>query len=288
MLDLTKMPSVKLVAVDIDGTLLNSSFRVSEGNIRALGDAHRAGIHVVIATGRRHAFAIPIAEMLGFSPHIISSNGAITRDAAGRLMAKTLMPRTIARAVLDHMQPWNSSAVLTFDREDKGSIVVQSRAHLSAHIARWIDSNTEYILEVDPLADSLTEDPIQTMYCGQVSEMSKAIEHLRQGSIVNDVSHHITQYDQRDLCIFDVLPRGCTKGHALAQLCTALGIASKDVLAVGDNYNDREMLEFCGYPFVVSNAHDDLKEQGWTVTGSNDDDGVAKAIASILEPAERS
>jgi Cof subfamily protein (haloacid dehalogenase superfamily) len=277
------MPSVKLIAVDIDGTLLNSSFRVSEANVRALHDAQQSGIRVALCTGRRHAFALPIAKMLGFDPYIVSSNGAVTRDAEGRQLGKTLMPIPTAKAVLDHMQKWNNACVLTFDREGTGALVVQSRAELVGRIARWVESNIEYIDEVNPIQDALTEEPIQTMYCGVIPEMQRAMAHLKSGSVSEQVSCHLTRYDNRDLSIFDVLPRGCTKGHALELLCSSLGIAREEVAAIGDNYNDREMLDFAGHAFVMANGHEDMKHMGWTVTRSNDEDGVAHAIASVLE-----
>lgn len=281
------MPSLKLIAVDIDGTLLNSSFSISETNLDALAEAHEAGIHVVLATGRRHAFALPIARLLGFAPFIISSNGALSRGPQGDLLGKTLMPRETACAVLDHMHNWTNSAVLTFDREVQGALVVQSRAQLIGRISRWVESNLQYILEVNPIQDALTEDPIQTMFCGTVAEMNQAVAQLGQSKVSASVSVHKTQYDDRDLCIFDVLPLGCTKGHALGKLCALLNIGREDVLAIGDNYNDREMLDFAGHPFVVANAHADMKTQGWTVTRSNDGDGVAHSIASVLESLAR-
>jgi Cof subfamily protein (haloacid dehalogenase superfamily) len=277
------MPSIKLIAVDIDGTLLNSQFQVSAANLKALYDVQKAGIHVALATGRRHAFALPIARMLGFDPLIISSNGAVTRDTLGTLLAKTLMPRDTARAVLDHMQPWNDACVLTFDREQEGAMVVQSRTKLHDHIASWVDSNASFIREINPIQDSLTEDPIQTMYCGTLSDMAQAMKHLFSGAVSERVSCHLTRYDNRNLSIFDILPRGCTKGHALEQLCTALDIQREEVLAIGDNYNDTEMLNFAGHAFIVANAHQDMKDRGWKLTRSNDEDGVAHAIASVLE-----
>jgi hydroxymethylpyrimidine pyrophosphatase-like HAD family hydrolase len=174
--------------------------------------------------------------------------------------------------------------VLTFDREGKGALVVQSRAELVGRIARWVESNIEYIDEVAPIQDALTEEPIQTMYCGVIPEMQRAMAHLKAGAVSAQVSCHLTRYDDRDLSIFDVLPLGCTKGHALEQLCSALGITREEVVAIGDNYNDREMLEFAGRAFVMANGHQDMKRNGWTVTRSNDEDGVAHALAQVLEP----
>ena len=75
-------PPIRLLATDIDGTLLNSQFQISEGDLVALRRAHAAGIEIVLVTGRRHTFALPIAQQLGFDLWLISSNGAVTRSLA--------------------------------------------------------------------------------------------------------------------------------------------------------------------------------------------------------------
>jgi Cof subfamily protein (haloacid dehalogenase superfamily) len=279
------MPPLKLIAVDIDGTLLNSRFQVSTEDLRALQEAHANGVHIVLATGRRHSFTLPIASRLGFEPFIISSNGAVTRDTRGSLLAKNLMKRDTARAVLDSMQQWTDQAVLTMDREGPGAMFVQSQTAVSARITRWVESNRDSISEVSPLQDALTEDPLQLMFCGELDEMQSLVRDFDATEIRSRVSCHVTQYDQRDLSILDVLPLGCTKGHALGALCERLGVNASEVLAIGDNYNDVEMLEFAGHAFVMANAHQDMKARSWKVTRSNDEDGVAHAIQSVLEPA---
>src|SRR5216683_2162618 len=91
------------------------------------------------------------------------------------------------------------------------------------------------------------------------------------------------QYDQRDLCIIDILNQGCTKGHALRRWADHHGIAPEEVMAIGDNYNDLEMLEFAGLPVIMGNASDDLKTRGWTVTSSNLESGVAVAVERIIQ-----
>lgn len=276
------MPPVKLVAVDIDGTLLNSQFRISEANLRALAAAHEAGICVVLATGRRQAFALPIARMLGFDPYIISSNGAMTCTPGGEVMAKELMAKQVALALLDHMQAFAGMAVLTFDREGKGALVVQSRAGLMPRLGRWLEKNEPYIIAVDPIQRSLTEAPMQMMFCGTIEQMESAIAHLAKASVAQQIHAANTRYEQRDLSILDVLPRGCTKGRALARLSRHLGISAGQVLAIGDNGNDREMLEFAGQAFVMANAVEEIKGFGWTLTHSNDEDGVAYALDLAL------
>ena len=279
------MPPIKLVAVDIDGTLLNSQFNVSKANVRALLEAHRAGIHVVLATGRRHTFAMPIAERLGFQPHIISSNGAMACAPSGEVITSTFMPRRVARALLNEMEPFAALAVLTFNRNGRGALVLQSRDASSPRLRGWLEKNAEYVVEVDPLQDSLTEDPIQIMYCADIKQMEHVLALLTSTPAAKDVTCSNTRYAHRDMSLVDVLPRGCTKGHALSQLAASLGVAADEIAAIGDNGNDREMLAFAGHAFVVENGVEELKRCGWTVVRSNDDDGVAHALELALRAA---
>jgi hypothetical protein len=98
----------------------------------------------------------------------------------------------------------------------------------------------------------------------------------------------MTEYEDRDLSILDVMRRGVTKGFALAEWAQRRGIRREEIMAIGDNWNDREMLEYAGFPVVMGNSVEELKSQGWTVTLSNDENGVAEAIrAYALDGAAR-
>src|SRR5450759_1014059 len=91
-----------------------------------------------------------------------------------------------------------------------------------------------------------------------------------------------TEYPGRDLSIVDVLNAGCSKGHALERWVNYRGITREQVMAVGDNYNDIEMLAFAGHPFIMGNASEGLRSRGWTLTRSNAESGVAAAIEHVL------
>src|ERR1700692_1780803 len=108
-------PSIRLLATDIDGTLLNPQFQVSEGDLEALRRAHASGIEVVLVTGRRHTFALPIAQQLGFDLWLISSNGAVTRSLAGETFHRDLLPAPTCRELVGAMQEFRGQTVLTFD-----------------------------------------------------------------------------------------------------------------------------------------------------------------------------
>jgi Cof subfamily protein (haloacid dehalogenase superfamily) len=275
-------PHIRLLAIDIDGTLLDPQFQISEANLAALRRANASGVEVMLVTGRRHMFAMPIAEALGFDLWLISSNGAVTKSSAGEHFFTDRLPAATARKLIRYMDEFRGNAVLTFDREDQGALVVERIDQLHASISRWIEKNMAYIEHVVPLEDALVSDPIQAMYCGTLGRMKQAQERLAAAGLANEITVLKTEYVARDLTILDVLNYGCSKGHALERWARRRGIDRTQVMAIGDNYNDVEMLEFAGFPVIMGNAAPELKQYGWTETSSNDQSGVAAAVEQVL------
>jgi Cof subfamily protein (haloacid dehalogenase superfamily) len=276
-------PSIRLLALDIDGTLLNSQFQISEANLSALQRARAAGIEVVLVTGRRHDFAMPIATQLGFDDlWLIRSNGAITHSLAGENFYRDLLPAELCRELCGAMIEFRGNTVLTFDKKAKGSIVLEHLNDLENSIRRWLEKNLEYIDFVIPIEDSLVTDPVQAMFCGPIARMHEALAAL-QGCHLNErITVLRTEYPVRDLSIVDILNQGCSKGHALERWAGFRGLSRDQVIAVGDNYNDIEILAFAGYPVIMGNASEDLRSRGWKVTLTNDQDGVAAALEPVL------
>ena len=277
-------PSVRLIAIDIDGTLLDSQAQVSQANLDALRRAHEAGIETVLVTGRRHRFALPIAESVGFRPldHQLQRRGYALharRELSSRPDATRRPPSSFAA----HMRDFRNYSVITFDREGMGAIVCENHDRLYGVIQRWMEKNAPYIEYVSPVEKALIEDPIQVMFCGPVDLMQTAQQRLLDADFANEITVLRTQYDYRNLTIVDILNAGCSKGHALERWATHRGLDRSQVMAIGDNYNDIEMLTFAGHPVIMGNASDDLKQNGWTITLHNDESGVAAAVEQVLD-----
>ena len=270
--------SIRLLATDIDGTLLNPQFSISEGDLEALRRAHAAGIEIVLVTGRRHSFALPIAKQLGFDLWLISSNGAVTRSLSGETFHRDLMPAETCRRLCGAMQEFRGNTVLTFDKETKGAIVLEHMDELGASIRRWLEKNMEYIEFVVPIEKALVTDPVQAMFCGSMERMNDALRALEAAGMDGTVTVLRTEYPARDLSMIDVLSAGCSKGHALERWARHRGYRRDEVMAVGDNHNDVEMLEFAGYPVIMGNACEELRSRGWKITRGNDACGVAAAV----------
>src|SRR6266576_3304845 len=275
-------PSIRLLALDIDGTLLNPEFKISEGDLSALRRAHAAGIEIVLVTGRRHTFALPIAKQLGFDLWLISSNGALTRSLTGKTFHRDMMPAETCHRLCGAMQQFRGNTVLTFDRETKGAIVLERMDELGASIRRWLEKNMEYIEFVVPIEKALVTNPVQAMFCGTMVRMTTALTALEQAGMDGTVTVLRTEYPERDLSMIDVLNAGCSKGHALERWAAYRGYRREEVMAVGDNHNDVEMLEFAGHPVIKGNACEELRTRGWQVTRGNHECGLAAAADLAL------
>ena len=274
--------SIQLIATDIDGTLLNPDFQISNGDLEALRRAHAAGIEIVLVTGRRHTFALPIAQQLGFDLWLISSNGAVTRSLSDETFHRDLMPRATCRDLCGAMQDFRGHTVLTFDKDSKGAIVVEHLDEIGPSIRRWLEKNMRYIEFVVPIENSLTTDPVQTMFCGTMARMGEALQALEASAMDNRITVLRTEYPERDLSMIDILNAGCSKGHALARWAAHRGFRREQVMAIGDNHNDVEMLEFAGYPVIMGNACQELRDRGWKVTLGNHQCGVAAAVDEAM------
>ena len=273
---------IRVVAIDIDGTLLDPHFQISERNLVALRAAHVSGIEIMLATGRRHDYALPVVHELGIPAWLISSNGALVRSSTGETFHADRLPATVARKLILHMDPYRANAVLTFDRQGHDALILERDHTLNRSISRWIEKNSAHIQFVSPLEDALIEDPIQAMYCGTVEQMKAAQERLGEARFIDEITVLRTQYDYRDLCILDILNRDCTKGHALRRWAEHYKIPREQIMAIGDNYNDLEMLEFAGLPVIMGNASEELRQSGWRITASNAESGVAAALEEVL------
>jgi hypothetical protein len=281
------MSSVRLIAIDIDGTLLDSNFQVSARNLATLRRANSLGIEIVLATGRRHTFALPVAQALGFELTLISSNGAVTRTNDGKLFHRDPLPLSSALELVAHMTDFRRNLVITLDGEDEGSLLLETLDELNVSIKRWLEKNAPFLRFVQPIEGGLTSDPIQAMFCGTVERMAAAQKHLKKNKgLLTRITALKTQYDKRDLCMVDILNRGCTKGAALRRWAEFKGYKPEEVMAIGDNYNDIEMLEFAGHSYIMGNATEELRDRGWTETLCNNENGVANAVDAVLEGLE--
>jgi Cof subfamily protein (haloacid dehalogenase superfamily) len=270
---------IRMIAMDIDGTLLNSQAQVSDENARAIAEAQSRGIEIVLVTGRRYDFARPIADALPCDLHFITNNGAIIKSKDGVTDLRHLLPSDTARQVLDSTEEFRSGAAVIFDRPRQNQVMMERVDWDHPIRGRYLRRNRDFIGLISPLTACLNgDDPIQVGYADNCKNARAAMKLLENLPIAEEYTLALTEYEERDLSILDVLKRGVSKGVALEEWARRKGVAREEVMAMGDNWNDFEMLEFAGLPIVMGNSVPELKTRGWTVTLTNDQNGVAEAI----------
>jgi Cof subfamily protein (haloacid dehalogenase superfamily) len=277
---------IHLIALDIDGTLLDSRWQISERNLRAIADATARGIEVALVTGRRYTFAMPIAARIPSPLTLILNNGAVVKSTAGKTLLFHPLPRETALRVLRATPEFRDGTAVHFDRPREGQVVYEHIDWDDPARRGYFERNREFLAEMAPLESCLEEDanvdPIQVMFTGPVArmrEVASKLEAFAQGAPATErFSMARTFYDGRDFGLVDVIREGCSKGATLAEWAASRGIARESVMAIGDNLNDREMLAYAGVPVVMGNSVPELKSVGWAETLSNDESGVAHAI----------
>jgi len=274
--------SIRLIALDLDGTLVNSRWEISEKDLQALAAASERGIQVVVVTGRRPRAAAPYVAKIPFPVTTITSNGALVRTPTGEVAYQNFLPRNIALQVLEIVHEYRPYTVVIFDLPGRGQVTMEDCAIPEGPLGWYLKTSLDQLLLVPDLKAAVKSDPVQIMIGGPPAHLEGAETLLRQSPAGACVQFTWTKYPDRNIALFDIMNQGCTKGRALRFWATQCAIPSSEVMALGDNFNDLEMLEFAGLPVVMGNHIAGLHRPGWALTSACDDNGVASAIEKYV------
>ena len=275
-------PHIRLIAIDIDGTLLDSRGNLPSRNRKAVRRAIDAGIYVVLVTGRAFHHARPVADALSNDIVLIVSNGALTKLADGTTVASRLVPLKTARSIVTSIRRQQHGVAVIFDRLDERQYVYDSIDWTDPNRQWYYERYRAFITRVEPLEAALTDNPVQVACSGSVEDMRALAQDIDQLPASRNVTLTLTEYEARDFSLLDIIARRWSKGAALAEWVQHLKLKAADVMAIGDNLNDREMLEFAGMPVVMGNAVAPLMSLGWPITATHDECGLAEAIEVVL------
>lgn len=273
---------IRLVAIDLDGTLLNSQSEMSPANRQALVAASERGVQFIVVTGRRFHSAQPIVRQIPFPVTLISSNGAHISSSSGEVVRRDFLPRETALQVLEIAREYRAHSVAIFDVAERGQVVMQIGAAPDGPLSWYLKKYPEFLALVPELEAALGADPVQIMFGGPPGQMEPIETLLRASRASASVHLTWTKYFSRNMSILDVMNRGCSKGGALKFWAERCGIRPDEIMAIGDNYNDVEMLQFSGRPVLMGNCTPGMAQDDWPLTLSNDEDGVAAALHSYV------
>ena len=273
--------TIRLIALDLDGTLLNSRGELSGRNRAAIESARGRGVSVALVTGRRFRDARPLALELGLDVPVIAHNGALTKHALTlETVNAILMPVGAARAVVRLGRAHGADALVSDDHVGAGLLVYD---HIIAWSRRVVgETAAQAIRRVPSLEEYLNHDPLHVAFSGGCAAMERLAEVMRR-ELGASVKLLLTLYPKTDFALLDILHPDASKGAGLAAVAAEQGLVREEVMAVGDNFNDLEMLEWAGTGVVMGNAAPALLERGrFRATASNDEDGVADAIERFV------
>lgn len=281
---------IKLLALDLDGTLLNSRGKISEENKSAIQKAEEKGVLVTIATGRRFRDALPVALELELNAPVICHNGAMLKYAQTlETVAVSIIPNETICEILRIGNDFGADAMLSADPVGKGVLLYDRVSVENIPLQRYIawsknlhgDEADSAILHVESLEDILDDyETIHASFSGTCRTMAE-LQMILQEELKDRATILTTVYPRLDFTLVDILPFDASKGIGLEKLALIHGLTAENVMAMGDNFNDLEMLEYAGTPVVMGNSSPELQEK-YQTTLSNDESGVAAAIEKFI------
>jgi Cof subfamily protein (haloacid dehalogenase superfamily) len=283
---------IKLLALDLDGTLLNSKGTIPAANKLAITRAEEKGVLVTICTGRRFRDALPVALELSLNAPVICHNGALLKYADTlETVSASLLPTETVYEIIRVGKAFGGDALVSCNPHTKGTLLYDTISDENKPLRKYVewarrlhgDDAEEAIHHVERLESVVgTQDVIHISFSGCCAPMYD-LQRTLEDELQNSVNILATIYPRLDFTLLDILPPAASKGAGLANLALINGFSSESVMAIGDNFNDLEMLEYAGTSVVMGNADPSLLEtEGYETTLSNDENGVALAIERFI------
>lgn len=283
---------IKLLALDLDGTLLDSRGKVPEANRVAVRAAEQAGVLVTIATGRRFRDARPLGLELELNAPLITHNGALLKFASSLdTVAASLLDLDTTREIVRVGKNFGGNALVSADPHGKGSMLYDRVSDDNIPLQRYIewakhlhgDEAEHAVMHVADLHDALPDhEVIHISFSGACEPMSRMLSFL-EAELGESVKILPTIYPHLDFTLIDILPPDASKGSGVEKLAIINRLTADEVMVIGDNFNDIDMLEFAGTPVVMGNADAGLLERAeFYKTDNNNQSGVASAIDRFI------
>lgn len=281
----------KLLALDIDGTLINDNLKVTNPTRQAIEVAQGQGVMITLATGRSFHSTKYYADKLKIDLPLICANGALIRSRDGHVFKETTFAREKVAPLLKAM---GESGLFVQAYHQGGISTTGSRIGL----LKWVDFICAKNLKLNYLLYSIKEYWRSKLnYCPQLPQMLASGELSVHKLFSSGKPEQLAPFQRRALAMglsveyypgnkermyLEIMPAGTSKGAALNWLADYLGVSMEQVVAVGDNLNDSAMVTAAGLGVAMGNGHSELKALAGHITLSNDEDGVAAVIRDFF------
>lgn len=268
------MNNIKLLALDLDGTLTNSRKQVSRKNKEYIRKAQDKGVRIILASGRPVIGIRAVADALdlwNMGGYILAYNGGHIIDC---MTGQDLVKRTVdMEYVHDICDVINRFQVYPLCYDDKGVICENDT---DQYVKKEAYNNGISLTKVNSLAESVKEPAVKFMVVGDPGELNKAYGYLKE-----KFEGKLNVFFSEPYFV-EITPPGIEKASALERLSGILGMSREQIMACGDGLNDIPMLEFAGLAIAMDNAYEETKNVADYIVSSNEDDGVAEAIKRFI------
>jgi Cof subfamily protein (haloacid dehalogenase superfamily) len=263
-------PQYRLVVADLDGTLRSRVLGLTPGTLAAIAEARRRGVRVCVATGRMWASAAPWLEQLGVDPPVILYNGGQVLDfTTSRVLYERRLPAALARDALALLRREPAAQVHLYV---DGRVYVERPDPLTEAYAADDGVTVDLVPALEPL---LAADPYKMLVIGEPLRIEALGRTVRESGLPVHAVQSEPQY-------LEILPAGVSKGAALVAMLDAVGVAAEAVLAVGDNWNDLEMLEAAGLGVAMGHAPAGVRARADHVVGTSEEEGFRQVIERFV------
>jgi Cof subfamily protein (haloacid dehalogenase superfamily) len=260
----------RLLVADLDGTLRSRALGLTPGVLEAVARARARGVRVCVATGRMWPSAAPWVTRLSVDPPAILYNGGQVRDfTSGRVLWERRLPREVAREALALIRREPEARIHLY-ADDR--VYVERPDPLTEAYAADDGVSVDLVPALEPL---LARDPYKLLLIGPPAGMEALGATVRAAGL----GVHAVQSEPQYL---EILPAGVSKGAALPVMLEAVGVDREDVIAVGDNWNDLEMIEAAGLGVAMGHAPAGVRARADHVCGTSEEEGVRQVIEQFL------
>lgn len=274
----------QLIAIDLDGTLLDSDGRLPARNREALHRAHQAGLKIVLCTGRLYAETRPILDAIGLDlDAAVTVGGAVVTDVAtGRTIQRTTIPRALARRVGGFFQSHGHTVLWMIDGDEAGydgHVIAGPRRHLAVDV--WLSRAPVTVRPIDALPGNGAE-PVRITVVDESEPLTALSERFRD-EFGDSVPHNVIRVHSYNFSVIETFGPRVDKWNGILALCRRWGLDPAGTVAVGDDVNDLPMIRGAGLGVAMRNAVPAVRDAAAMQTGSHDECGVAELIERLLE-----